>query len=151
MEHNSLSICRCTGASRCGNFIWVICNHEWSAILCERSLHRCSSRIARIIQRCHVAIATEKQEIHSVGQNHIWCFDKRPICVSAVEKFDRFVDRSYPVGCKFVVASEVLGRWVRLCPHKSLLANTVAVEVIYYVVSSILVCESAWVDGTAGC
>jgi hypothetical protein len=45
----------------------------------------------------------------------------------------------------------VLGRWVRLCPHKSLLANTVAVEVIYYVVSSILVCESAWVDGTAGC
>jgi hypothetical protein len=84
MEDNSLSICRCSGASRSGNFIWVICNHEWSAIFVNGPLK-------------DVAVVCD--------------------CV----------------------------------PSRASVTNTVAVGVIFYVVSSILVCESAWVDGTAGC
>lgn len=79
---------------------------------------------------CCVAIAAEKQEIYSVDQNHLWCFDERSICVSAVELFDRFVDRSYAVGGQLLQHQR---RWDGGCdcvPTRASMVNTVAVNFI---------------------
>jgi hypothetical protein len=81
----------------------------------------------------------------------MWCFYERSIFLSAVEKLDRFVDRSYAVGGQLLQHQRSWGHGCDCVPTKAFMTNTVAVDFIYYVVSSILVRESAWVDITAGC